>query len=998
MIYSSSLGAAVGGSCRAPGLWTVRALAIAWACVFAVAGPLAAQYVPFGKNKVQYTPFKWHVLSGPHVDVYYYPEEEELAKLALSYAEESYDSLTALFRHRPFRRVPMIIYSSHSHFEQTNVTAGFLPEGVAGFTEYLKKRIALPFNGSYFDFRHTLRHELVHFFQISKLSRIYDQFPRFRTPYIPLWWSEGLAERWSSEQDTEDEMYVRDLVLNGNLPTLPQLTYMYGFIAYPLGGKIHQYLGERFGYGRVADLYENIWRFSGFEEAFAVTYGITLEQLDAEWRYSLDREYYPDYEDRKPVAVDARKVLESTLNFKPALYGTPDGSVQLFYMSPRTGYTSIYSVYLRGGDPDERPVLQGAKSEEFESLHFFWSALDVSSTGKLVFVSKYLEKDAIHIYDLNRRRIVGRYQFPDLVAMTSPAWSPDGKKVVFTALSEAGPSDLYILDFTTQEHYAITDDHYLENDPDWSPDGRYIVFSSDRTTSGDEGDENLFIYDLENSSIRYLTYGPWKDLDPAWSPDGRWIVFSSDRTGFFDLFLVDREGRGGRLTSYSGAATDAEWMPDASGLVFAAYEEGTYNLHYMPLKLEEDQPEVLVADGTADGFEPPEPRLAVRLADRFEPPEEEIGSSGGWSWVENELVAEAGVRAYQTKFGLDFAAGQATFAPGFGSAQGAQFLASDMLGNHMLYFAIVAQNFSGISDIFDSFAGQAMYLNLSRRVNWGVGVFRWNGRFVDAAYSNIYQERTFGGFFVASYPFSKFRRLELQTTLEYSDRVDIPDVYQFDAFDIFGDTLSLTRKGVIATNSISYIKDNTLWLPTGPIDGLRWNFTAGIATDLTNSRVENYTLVADIRRYFRTSMLSAFSVRGFGFYSDGAIPARIAIGGAYTLRLYPFLGFIGSRAWMFNAEWRFAFLHGLALGFPFGTMRFPGIQAAPFFDVGQVWLEDRNPIGMWGSYGIGFRMPLIFPLVLRLDVGKRFKSGELPTRLIPDFSKTVVAFFIGFNY
>jgi len=99
-----------------------------------MAGPSSAQYVPFGKNKVQYTHFKWQVLSGPHVDVYYYPEEEELAKVALTYSEQSYDTLTALFRHRPLRRIPIIIYSSHSHFEQTNVIGVFLPEGVAGFT------------------------------------------------------------------------------------------------------------------------------------------------------------------------------------------------------------------------------------------------------------------------------------------------------------------------------------------------------------------------------------------------------------------------------------------------------------------------------------------------------------------------------------------------------------------------------------------------------------------------------------------------------------------------------------------------------------------------------------------------------------------------------------------------------------------------------------------------------------------------------------------------
>jgi len=60
------------------GTGSARAIVVTWVCLFTMAGPLTAQYVPFGKNKVQYTPFKWHVLSGANVDVYYYPEEEVL--------------------------------------------------------------------------------------------------------------------------------------------------------------------------------------------------------------------------------------------------------------------------------------------------------------------------------------------------------------------------------------------------------------------------------------------------------------------------------------------------------------------------------------------------------------------------------------------------------------------------------------------------------------------------------------------------------------------------------------------------------------------------------------------------------------------------------------------------------------------------------------------------------------------------------------------------------
>ncbi len=216
--------------------------------------------------------------------------------------------------------------------------------------------------------------------------------------------------------------------------------------------------------------------------------------------------------------------------------------------------------------------------------------------------------------------------------------------------------------------------------------------------------------------------------------------------------------------------------------------------------------------------------------------------------------------------------------------------------------------------------------------------------------------------------------------------------------DLFDEEYSRTRKGLITTNLISYVKDNTLWLPTGPIDGVRWNVTAGLVTDLTAARAENYQFILDFRRYLRTSLLSAFAVRLFGYYSDGAIPERIAIGGPYSLRLYPFLGFVGSRVWMFNAEWRFPILHGIALAFPFGTLRFPGIQGGLFVDAGQIWLENRSPKGLWGSYGLGLRMPILFPIVLRLDIGKRFKGGDVPIDAIEDFHGTEVDFFFGFNF
>src|SRR6267143_2053789 len=71
------------------------------------ASPAAAQYYAFGKNKVQYENFDWLTLKGEHVEIFYYPQEEPIARLALILAEESYQDLSAKFQHDVPRMIPL---------------------------------------------------------------------------------------------------------------------------------------------------------------------------------------------------------------------------------------------------------------------------------------------------------------------------------------------------------------------------------------------------------------------------------------------------------------------------------------------------------------------------------------------------------------------------------------------------------------------------------------------------------------------------------------------------------------------------------------------------------------------------------------------------------------------------------------------------------------------------------------------------------------------------
>lgn len=992
----------------------LRSLPIASALLAFCAASVAGQAVPFGKNKVQYQDFEWRVLSGEHVDVYYYPQEETVARLALAYAEESWTELERAFQHHPFRRVPLIVYSSDQHFEQTNVYPGFIPEGVLGFTEYLKRRVALPFRGDYDQFRKTLRHELVHSFQLSKIAESAVRFPRSRSfsPQQIHWWTEGLAEFLSGEQTTEDEMYVRDVVVGGRLPTIEQFGRLYSFASYPLGAELHHYLSERFGPEYIVNVYEQYRGYDSFEQTLEGVLGIDLEQLSREWKYALEQRYYPTFAARPPLDVAARSLAGDYIAFKPLVYAPPgDTAAQLLFLAPNTGYTNLYRQPLAGGAA--RTVLEGERSPEFESLHFTESGLDVHEDGTLALVSKFNERDALVLWDLHRDRMVGRYQWEDLVGLKSPSWDPTGRRIVFEGLSAAGFSDLYIFDFDTQQRRALTADRYRDSDPDWSPDGARIVFASDRSPFGEAGRTNLVLIELDSGRMRYLTWGDWNDLAPRWSRAGDRIAFTSDRAGFFDLYVVDSQGRGNRATSFSGGAFDAEWLPGDRGFVFSGFEDGTYRAYRFDLPPGAPAGPVVALEAPNGGL--------VADADGFGAAGVESAPAGGWSWsdLDAAVLDEAETRPYAAfdKLTVDFAGGDAIVSPGVGTAQGIQFLMSDMLGDHMVFAGISAIQATDFSRIADSFSGNLMYLNLSHRLNYGVGVFRFKGLFRDVAL-DLYEETTWGGYFLASYPFSKFHRVELQLGLEHSDRFDTEDAYED---GLLGnstrfDPRDLTRRGLLASNYLSYVKDNTLWLPTGPIDGERFNVTAGVVNCFAcespspvtgriverGASAENYILLADYRRYFRTSMQSAYAIRAFAFYSDGAIPARGVLGGPSRLRGYPRFSLAGSRLWLLNQEWRFPLLNSLDLNFPVGTFTFPGIQAALFADLGSSWLESQKSAeGAWGSYGIGFRTSLGPPLVLRLDVGRRFRIGDPPPVVFrgrESFNDTFVDFYIGFNY
>ena len=919
----------------------IRTIGVAVLMVAVCWEPASSQFYYFGRNKVQYTQFEWQILKTEHFDIYFYEEMRELAERGAYFAEKAFKELEQKFNHTVANRIPLIFYSSHLHFQQTNVTPGFISEGVGGFFEFLKGRVVIPSNGSTFQFDHVIRHELVHVFTVSKINRVLLDHRQAQDRFLPLWFTEGLAEYWSTKWDTQAEMVLRDATLNNYVVPLDDMERIFGsFLMYKEGQQICEFIAQRYGEEKILLLFENFWKAQSFSEVMKLTIGKNFKEFDEDWLYALKKRYYPLMAENDLPSGVTRNIVDEGFNSKP-VYFSHAGKREVYYIANYTGYTNVYRVNLDEKEPSPEVVIEGEKDNEFETFHLFQSKLDISPDGILAFVTKSGENDALHLYDVVRDELKENIRFKNQVVLGSPSWSPDGKRIVFSSIDKGGNNDLHILELESHSLIKLTNDFYDDRDPAWSPDGKSIAFGSDRTPYGESGVYNLFLYDLETHGIEYLTLGPESYHTPSWSKDGRWLAFTSDLDGAQNIWLMEmarsktESGRSMRkLTTLSTAAFDPTWV-GGDEIIFSSFEKFSFQLK------------------SVKGIEH---KYAASTSVRSFAFEE-----AGPRWTEKKLGGESvvGRFRYEGDYQLDVAQSQISVDPIFGTAGGAALAMSDVLGNEMYYF-LVYNTAQVTSEFLESFNVAMSRISLGQRTNYAYGVFHFAGYRHDLTDPDIYYwERSFGGYFALSYPISKFRRVEANVTLSNSDK------------DVL--TGNLPRRALLASNSLSFVWDNSLWGPTGPLDGNRLKLTLAFTSDVQYSNVSYYSVIADYRTYHRLGNRAAFASRFNLWWNEGKEARRFFMGGSWDLRGWKRWSIRGQKIWITSHELRFPFIDQLGIRFPFGGLGFGSIRGALFADFGGAW--DSKYVETLGSVGGGIRLNFGGFLVLRYDIGKRIEEN-----------------------
>ncbi len=475
----------------------------------------------FGKNKVHYESLEWAVLETPHLRVHYYAQEESLARRITAFAESAAVEFDGRFRVQFRQRIPLLLYSTHHLFQQTNVTSEQISESVGGLTELIKGRVLIPHNGSWSRLRWVTRHELTHAYMLEKISQVQRAKRKAQIAFPPLWWIEGLAEYCATQWDADAEGLLRDMVVNRRAYPMTRSEPITGSVEmYKEGQAFLLWLAEHYGEHVIFDLLENIWRAEDFETVWRITMGRSLREIDDEWFESLQKRYMPTLATLdRPRDVAKRLAQPSRFNLGPRAmaaaadsdttvrycwFGVDDGTVDLM-MSDRD----------HRGRPRVRRLLRSGSSPMFESFHLFQNRPGVSRSGRIVLAAKRGGRDAVSILDGATGEVERTLEFPQLVAISDPVFTPGDSAIVFSAQDYSGRSDLYRATWRdgVVRLAALTADDFDDLDPSITPDGRFVVFASDRCDYG--GATAIFRLPLAGGVPEQISFPPRGGGSPA---------------------------------------------------------------------------------------------------------------------------------------------------------------------------------------------------------------------------------------------------------------------------------------------------------------------------------------------------------------------------------------------------------------------------------------------------------------------------------------------------
>ena len=529
----------------------------------------------------------WYTIESEHFIVSYHEPLGDVARRVAIVAERAHEVLVPGMGHEPETKTLIVVDDTT---DSSNGFASVLPRNqirIFASAPPSKSDLADHDDWLYALVAHEYAH-IVHLDNIDGLPRYVNKVVgKTWAPnqLQPRWVIEGLATYEESRHSSGGRlrhglfgMILRMGTLAGDERDLDEMSngprfWPHGNTAYLYGSHFLKYIFDRYGDEKVSEMSYNFGSNPvpyGLNRSIRLATGSGFEELHKDWKRHRQEDFAMQQEavERAGRREGRRLTFTGEININPRYSrdgkhiiwqhgpGDIEGQYATMPSDGHFGQRSTYAIVQRSG--------------EFDLLSDGSMILEQTDVHRAVYSSQELYRWDRKTQQMDR--LTKRKRLRD------PAVSPDERQVAFVMTGQARRR-LAVMDLVPEAEPRIIwegpgrfDQAF---DPAWSPDGKRVAFSAWRAG----GFRDIVIVDLATGKTTELAKDRAHDVDPAFDPSGRYLYYSSDRSGIFNIYAYEfATGDLWQVTNVLAGAVVPAVAPNGKKITYQGYVSEGFEL------------------------------------------------------------------------------------------------------------------------------------------------------------------------------------------------------------------------------------------------------------------------------------------------------------------------------------------------------------------------------------------------------------------------------------